>query len=467
MSHNRKITKYRKPLNINIGMVIFGGIFVYIIIILFLYMHTSHLTGYEVKTGSLAVNSTFTGVAIRSESIISANNAGYINYYAREDEHVSSGGLVYSIDESGKLSEMIAQNTQANGALTDSDLNELRDEIINYRSEYSDSQFSDVYTFKDSVDSMVRKLVNQNALKNLAGLSANTAGDVVSMGYSPDSGVVVYNTDGLENLKPGDVTQDTLDETKHPMKQFIDDELVGNSDSAYKLVTSENWSIVVRLDDTAKQSLSGNDYVKVKFLKNNEESWAAVKLLTNADGDYCELDFTNSMITFASDRYVDIELELDEKSGLKIPNSAIVEREFYMIPADYKTNASPSDSAGFLRQTYNDSGTMTTEFVQADTYAIKDGYRYVDTNTFNSGDVLVKPDSQDTFTVSQKGKIKGVYDIDKGYAYFRNVNILYSNKEYSIVDQDADYGLVVYDHIVLDGDGVYSDDFVYDTDLKK
>ena len=37
---------------------------------------------------------------------------------------------------------------------------------------------------------------------------------------------------------------------------------------------------------------------------------------------------TNSMVTFCSDRFIDIELLLEDEKGLKIPNSAIVEKEF-------------------------------------------------------------------------------------------------------------------------------------------
>nr|MCR5556493.1 hypothetical protein [Butyrivibrio sp.] len=52
----------------------------------------------------------------------------------------------------------------------------------------------------------------------------------------------------------------------------------------------------------------------------------------------------------------------------------------------------------------------------------------------------------------------GVYNINKGYADFRQIKILYQNDEYSIVKSNTTYGLAVYDYIVLDsslidGDG--------------
>ena len=48
------------------------------------------------------------------------------------------------------------------------------------------------------------------------------------------------------------------------------------------------------------------------------------------DGAYygC-LDFDNSMIRYADERYLNIELIFEDESGLKIPKSAVVEKPYY------------------------------------------------------------------------------------------------------------------------------------------
>ena len=48
-----KVKKYRKPLNLNIGMLIFGAIFIYVIICVIMYFQTDHIVRYEVTEGSL------------------------------------------------------------------------------------------------------------------------------------------------------------------------------------------------------------------------------------------------------------------------------------------------------------------------------------------------------------------------------------------------------------------------------
>ena len=166
------------------------------------------------------------------------------------------------------------------------------------------------------------------------------------------------------------------------------------------------------------------------------------------------------MITFATERFIDIELLTDDKQGLKIPVSAIVDREFYLIPEEYMTKGGDSDADGFIREAYLESGEKTSEFVEADVYDKVDGKIYVDTKVFNSGDVLIKPDSTDSFTVSEKTKlISVVYNMNSGYADFRKIKLLYSNKEYAIVESGTMYGLNVYDHIVLNGKDVEDKDF--------
>ena len=77
------------------------------------------------------------------------------------------------------------------------------------------------------------------------------------------------------------------------------------------------------------------------------------------------------------------------------------------------------------------------------------------------------PGFGDTFTVGQKETLTGVYNMNKGYADFTKIDVINSNKEYSIVESGTNYGLRVYDHIVLDGESVNEDEFVFDTIRKE
>ena len=461
----KKITRFRRhPLNrMNLGVLVFGGIFVYIIILIVLSSQTTSIAGYEVKLGRLAVRTSSRGVAVRNEKVYYADAAGYINFYARENERVSSGALVYSIDESGTLSEMMDEGRAVNAELGENDLAELKSEISNYRKNFTDRDFSSIYNFKYTLLGTVAKISNASLLAMLNSVSTNAAmGNSLDMGYADTSGILVYSVDGLEGISPAEVCKDTFNEESHAKKQHMENSLVEKGEPAYKLSTDENWSIVVPFDETWTDELKDGDYINVRFLKNGDTSWARMSFLHNEDGDYLQLSFTNSMLTFATDRYIDIELMTNEKKGLKIPNSSLVEREFYVIPKEYLTQGGDSDKNGFLRESYLEDGRLSAEFVEAKVYNETEEGVYIDISVLEPGDTLLMPNSGDKCTVSNRAKLTGVYNMNNGYADFTRVNVLYSNKEYSIVESGTNYGLSVYDHIVLDGGSVHDDDFVFE-----
>ena len=82
-----------------IELAIFGAMTVYIIAVIVSYLKREPIQGYEIQMGSLSVAKTYTGVAIRKEELIKSSYTGYINYFVREGERVSSSDTVYSVDE--------------------------------------------------------------------------------------------------------------------------------------------------------------------------------------------------------------------------------------------------------------------------------------------------------------------------------------------------------------------------------
>ena len=89
-----KVTKYPRSLNINIGMIIFAVILVYVIICVFIYFNSKHIVGYEVMEGSLSTDNIYEGIALRNEEVVKSKLAGYVNYFATEGRRVAVGNLV-------------------------------------------------------------------------------------------------------------------------------------------------------------------------------------------------------------------------------------------------------------------------------------------------------------------------------------------------------------------------------------
>ena len=461
--HNNKITKYRKPLNINIGMIIFGVVFIYVVICVILYFQTSHIVRYEVQEGSLVTNNIYRGVVIRDETVITTGTAGYVNYYAREGERVAKNDLVYIVDETGRLNEDLQTMALGENTLSKRDLAEFRDEIVAFVHGFDYKDFDDTYDFKYSLQNMLMKLANANMLANAGKLGGNNSSNIVNYAYAPRTGVVAYWTDGYEDLTAQQITMEIFNEKEYKKEQLLSNTLMAPGVPAYKLSTSENWSIVFPVEPERGEKLLEEGYIRVKFLKNQYEAWGQANLLTNSDGNtYLQLSFTNSMVTFLSDRFLDVELIVEDEKGLKIPVSAIVQKEFFLIPEDYVILNGSSGRGSIMKQCYLEDGTISSEMLEIDLYNFDDETReyYLDSSILDAGNILYKLDSQETFTVSRRATLIGVYNINRGYADFKQINILYQNEEYAIVKSNTRYGLSVYDYIVQDASTVSDDQFI-------
>lgn len=465
-AEKNKVTKFRKPLNFNIGTLIFFTVFIYVLVYVIISFQSEKIIPYEVKEGSLAINYTYRALALRDEQVVSADKSGYVNYFAREGERVALGNLVYSVDETGELQDYFENIALAEGksTLSEEELIELRSDMVMFTKNFDSQNFTDVYDFKYDLKSDTLKLSNSHILDGIDSIQYSELNSLLSKCYSQNTGIITYYVDGFEEVRPENVTMDMFDESNYSKTQLTDSSLITTGDPVYKLSKDENWSLVIPIDENMAEDFLNEQYIKVRFLKNQYESWGEVFIHTGTDGNsYMELRFTNSMVTFAKDRFVDIELLLHDEVGLKIPNTSIVNKDFYLIPKAYVTEMGDSGMGTVLRESYKEDGTVTTEVLDVVLYSYdsENNEYYIESTALQSGDNLVLMNSQERYTISKKGSLIGVYYMNKGYADFRQIQILYQNEEYAIVRSNTMYGLNVYDYIVLNADTVSDEQIIY------
>jgi hypothetical protein len=461
----RKVVSVNSRRPINIDLVFFGAVAVYICVICYMGLSSEHIAGYEVNAGTLSVNHTYTGFAVRQESVYTADTSGYVSYYAREGERVSAASLIYTVDEKGEINDLIQQNAE-NVDLTDDNFSLIRSEIRSFMNSYEDSNFSDVYEFQSSIEGSVMDLLNQNMLESLEEAGESS---MFSRVYSSDIGILEYYTDGYENVTVESMTEEMLDASSYE-KESLKKEIVQAGDSVYKLSTSEKWSLVVPLTEEEAAEFQQDDtkYMEVEFTRDHTTAWASFSIVRVGVTPCARLDFNNSMVRFADQRYIEVEFLIDDEVGLKIPNTAIVEKDFYLIPKEYLVEE--EGEQGFMKEVYDENGGSTVEFISMTLYYADDEYYYVDPNEsdyttgknkLSAGNYLVLTDSQERYQVGTSRSLQGVYNINKGYTQFRQISILYQNEEYTLVEQGTSYGLTVYDHIVLNGDTVDEEEIIY------
>ena len=86
------LARLRMVVGLNIGTIMFGILFIYMAFSAILYFTTTHIESYQVTSGPLSRNETYTGLAIREESLCKADSSGYITYYAREGSKINASG---------------------------------------------------------------------------------------------------------------------------------------------------------------------------------------------------------------------------------------------------------------------------------------------------------------------------------------------------------------------------------------
>lgn len=465
-SKNNKVVDINKQYGKTINMLelfIFGFIIVYLIVLILQFFHSNKIQGYEIQMGSLSSSKVYTGIAIRQEEIIESPTTGYVNYFVREGERVSTRDTVYSIDESGKLASLLMSGELGTDEYTDDELSEFKENIVQYDKIFSELEFQNLYDFKYDLDGDVIKIVNVGMYENLAKINQENYGSMINFGHTGKSGYFVYYTDGLEGLDVNDLNISYFDQTLYQKNRMNNNQLVDSGAPIGKLITSEKWSIAIPVEDDLGQKLEEEQNIKIKFVKTQDSSWATVSTVKNDGQTFAVFSFQNSCSTYCSERFIDIEIVSSDIRGLKIPNSSIAEKTFFIIPADYISKSGANGKEGVSKETYDEDGNLVYQFIETTFYNYDEENKeyYVDNENLSIGDYICKPDSMEKMAISKSGTLIGVYNMNKGYADFKQITILAQNDDYAVVSSNTKYGLTVYDYIVLDASSVSTGDFIY------
>ena len=449
------ITVYRKKGNLNIGVFIFGIIFIYLIVSLLMYLTSGPVSVYEVRKGSILRDTAYTGFVVRDETIVEAQEEGYVNYFVTEGEKVGARTSVYA--SSPEKLDFQAADEESQASLTAEEEASLLTDIQAFSDNFQEANFQEVYTVKDKIEDLLDSRSSQNRKAQLDEM-LKTQGDSLKVYNASRDGIIIYATDGYEDTTISDVTEEMITLNDHETLTLSNNTKVQAGDPVYKLITSDQWTVVVVLSDEMTEELAETQRIKVRFAKDNQTETADFAIYNTESAYLGFLTFDTGMVRYARDRYLDIELILEDESGLKIPRSSVVEKEFYTVPEDYLTQGGNSQGNGVLVQTKDNARFQETEVFYRDT---ETGMIYLDPLDFSEDTVLIKPDSKETWPLKKTAKLKGVYNINNGYAVFKQIQILCESEEYYIVETGSDYGLSNYDHIALNGEDVKENDVVF------
>lgn len=449
------IKKYKAKRGLNVGTVLFAAVLIYLVANIILSLTSKQLNTYEVREGSILKDNSYTGLALREEKVVSCDTEGYINFFENNGSKLGYGSKTYVI-----TSDEINFDSGSDQDVKELSAKEKEDLVMriqNFNETYSAQKFSAVYALENEIDNIIYKSSAQTKNSQLDSFISNN--NMSSNTHTSDmDGLMGYTVDGYENITPETIDKKNFDVTNYNPVTRKDNDHVAAGDPAYKIVTSEKWFIMIPLSKETAKELKDKTVIKTRLNKENINIWADFSI-ENIKGDYYgKLEYNNSLIRFLNDRFIHVELIIEDESGLKIPKNSVVKKNCYEIPESCITNGGNSAATGVLVKGKNDN----VKFKEVDVLKMTDkGTVYISADDFKENTSVLIPDSSDSIVLKDKTSLTGVYNVNKGFAEFTQITILCESDDYYIIKDSELYGLHNYDQIAQDGDSVKEGEIIF------
>lgn len=344
VKENKNIIKLLKKNRKKIFILILLAIIIYVIYMVVQLVKRPTDTVY-IEMGKIQKKETAVGYVIREETILKGNNyKNGIEQIKSEGEKVAKGETIfryYSINEENliekikDLDQRIDQAMSSEKSLPTSDTKALEEQIDkNINELYEQSGLKLIRNNKEEIindmnkkskiageqspaGSYLKKLIDERSeYEN----KLNSGAEKINASVS---GVVSYRIDGYEEiLSPkdfGKYTKDFLEDLRLKTGQIIP-----MSNEGGKIVNNYYCYIVSILDSKYAKDIEVGDEVKLK-VPSGKEIDATIEYKTNED-DECILTFKieEEVEELISCRKISFEIIWWSKSGLKVPNQAIL-----------------------------------------------------------------------------------------------------------------------------------------------
>ena len=186
------------------------------------------------------------------------------------------------------------------------------------------------------------------------------------------------------------------------------------------------------------------------------------EIFNGSDGAYLNISLDKYMLNFISERFVSVEIILEDDIGLKVPVSALTEKEVYQIPLSYMSGGgNQTGNNKFNVQVMGQDNEVTIKQVSPIIYKTDEEFCYVDPLAFDETDVILDINTNESMAVSliPKVNIEGVYSANRGIAEFKMVTVIKTIDDFALVKSDE--SLNIYDNIILDSKKVYENQIIY------
>lgn len=332
---------------------------------------------FMIENGSLSEEESAVGYVVRNETVVQGDNyKNGIMKIKTEGERVAKEDPIfryYSNNEetlTKKIQELdikIQDAMEKENNLFSSDMKLLEKQIEEKLIETADlNDIQKISEYKEEINlkitkkakiagelspqgSYIRKLIEERSgYEN----NLNSGAEYIT---APDSGIVSYRVDGLENV----LTPDSFSTLN---KKFLEDlklktgEIVPKSTERGKVIDNFEGYIVTVLESKKAKEAKIGDSVTLR-LSNAEEITAKIEYITQEDESrLIVFKITNGLELLASYRKITFDIIWWSYTGLKVPNDALIKE----IITTQKTNNENNETMNTIQED-NTTGNESNE----------------------------------------------------------------------------------------------------------
>lgn len=430
------------------------------------------VSSYQVISGSNSTSNVYSAVILRDEAIYMSPMDGYMNYYTKNGERIGAKSIVCTMDAKGDFFKKMEEELKAreSNELSEDTLKGFQEVLARFNQNFDIRDYSGLYYGKYDITNDLMDLLNTDVY-NL--ISKNSKGEAIfDLIRSTEPGIIMFSYDNYSNLKQEEINDSLFNKSKYELKKIAAGSFVEKGTPLYRVVKSDAFSVIFPLQDADKLQYFLSQKISIIFKEQGITLEGAYSHFSGADGKrYAKVDFQGNGYPFLNSRFVSIQIADSNISGYKIPVSAVTEKEYFEVPKDY---VNTSKATPYM-MVYNEKGDLSKRQVSIIRSTEKE--YIISAADVDMGDELYyKPDEDvnpstknpDETTANLRyrlyntQKIKGVYNIDRGYTVFKPIDIIYTTGDgYYIIDKDTPFTVKEYERISMNAADYEEGDFVY------
>jgi|GEM_PF-2447779 len=444
----------------------------------------------RIENGSVELPTIYDGIIVRDEVVYRSNATGVVVYSLNDLDHVNTGGEICSIQDAATVSRLEAELKSISNSLiakqetrtglsvygeeVQASNKQIKSTVDTLGARLAPSDIEKMYELADKVrqelDVRNRKLLSESrgSLRSLVqerNIYEALLSDAKQNMYAAQSGIVSYLTDGFEEtLTIGGLSMLTKEKTsmKVDMSKLVYARDVEPDSVVCKIVQSNTWYIAahVRSADTSSWAINSVQTLYIDIDGTLLPLEVRIDSMQKASDTetYVVFRCTRQIADFMAYRSLRFRLERGVMEGLKIPNTAIVDKTILKIPKACVMERDAGKKIVMKRLPTGEDVPVTLSIVSEDDNTC-DVIQGITDLWF--GDTLVnKSESGEDAGVtvlSEIDNVKGVYVTNAGATVFRRINLggrTMSNATHTVLDPALNTQVNIHDKIIVDGKSV-------------